>query len=622
MSASSPAPAPRDTYQLRAARFAAERDALDRRSAANGTATVVLALAAVIALVLGVWRLALLDALAAALAGGAVVSYARNVRTDRALARARALVAINAEGPLRLARDWEHLPLRGDAPAPANHPYAGDLDVLGPASLLHLLNTAATADGQATLRAWLLAPAAPAAIARRQAAARELAPAIDLRQGIEAGGRVNSVTPAEAAAMLAWAETAPWLAARPWLGVARWVLPVPPIALALAQALGRVPYPLWVPFALLNLALMATAGRGARAAIAAVTAQEDALAGEAASFDLLTAPEFAAPMLRDLQARLRAGGLTAGDQTRRLWRIVPFATLRRWLFFPVVQAFTLWDLHLVATLDGWRAVAGSHLRDWRAALGEYEALAALATLAFDQPAWTFPTVTAAAAPEPIGLSARDLGHPLLPPERCVGNDVALGPPGNWLLVTGSNMSGKSTLLRAIGTNTVLAHMGGPVCARHFTSPAVRLATSMRVQDSLAQGVSAFMAELRRLKLVVDVADSPEGPPALYLLDEMLHGTNTRERQIAARRIIRHLLRQRAIGAVSTHDLTLADVPDLAAASQAVHFTESLARRDGAVQMTFDYRLRPGLATSSNALALLEMVGLDVGRAGDDLPDEG
>jgi DNA mismatch repair ATPase MutS len=202
----------------------------------------------------------------------------------------------------------------------------------------------------------------------------------------------------------------------------------------------------------------------------------------------------------------------------------------------------------------------------------------------------------------------------LPAATRVGNDVGVGPPGTLLLVTGSNMSGKSTLLRAIGLNAILAQAGAPVCADELTMPIVDVRTSIRLADSLERGVSLFMAELERLKQIVDAAREPSRTrPLLYLLDEILHGTNTAERLIAARTVLDHLVKAGAIGAVTTHDLTLAADGALAVASRPVHFTEQVqaaANGNGASALVFDYRLRPGLATSTNALKLLALVGLD------------
>jgi DNA mismatch repair ATPase MutS len=238
-------------------------------------------------------------------------------------------------------------------------------------------------------------------------------------------------------------------------------------------------------------------------------------------------------------------------------------------------------------------------------LGAWEALSSLASLAWDHPDWCDPVFTDGGT---VRVAGTALGHPLLAPGECVRNDVVVGPPGTFLLVTGSNMSGKTTLLRAVGANVVLAGAGAPVCAASLSLPHVRVHTSMRVDDSLAQGVSLFMAELLRIRGIVEAADA-QGPPVLYLLDEILHGTNTAERRVAARAVIRHLLARDAVGAVSSHDLTLAEAPDLDAAASKVHFREQVERPDGRTKLTFDYRLRPGLATTRNALKLLDAVGL-------------
>jgi DNA mismatch repair ATPase MutS len=296
---------------------------------------------------------------------------------------------------------------------------------------------------------------------------------------------------------------------------------------------------------------------------------------------------------------------------------VVLADTRYSVFHLPLQLLFLWDFHVLALLERWQRDFGARARGWLGALGDLEALAALAGLAHDNPGWAFPRVAEREAQRPATLEARGLGHPLLAAGARVPNDVTLGPPGTFLLVTGSNMSGKSTLLRAIGVNVVLAQAGGPVCAESLALPPLDLATSLLIEDSLADGISFFMAELLRIRQVVDAADRAEsagneGRVLLYLLDEILRGTNTRERQIAVRRVLGHLLSQGALGAVSTHDLELAEIPELAAACRPVHFRESLApeaEREGQPVMTFDYKLREGVATTANALQLLDLVGL-------------
>ena len=306
-----------------------------------------------------------------------------------------------------------------------------------------------------------------------------------------------------------------------------------------------------------------------------------------------------------LRQRIGTGPGAAPDEIATLRRLLDMAETRRSVLFHLPLAVILhWDVHVLAALERWKARSGSRVRDWLDAVGEAEALASLAVLAADHPDWTMPVLDA----EARTVRARALGHPLIAPGECVRNDIRVGPAGSFLLVTGSNMSGKSTLLRALGLNAVLARAGGPVCARELRMPPLRVMTSIRFEDSLADGVSYFMAGLLRLKRVVDAAQSGiASSRTLYLLDEILQGTNSAERRIAARTVVRQLLGTGAIGAVTTHDLTLADADDLTARAVPVHFTESVD--DGADGLTFDYRLRPGIATSTNALKLLEMVGL-------------
>jgi DNA mismatch repair ATPase MutS len=298
---------------------------------------------------------------------------------------------------------------------------------------------------------------------------------------------------------------------------------------------------------------------------------------------------------------------------RHLNRIAALAMIRHnpflvlFVYLPLQFVF-LYDFHVLNLLEAWQAAYGRFARRWFLALGKFEALCSLAAVVHDQPRWTMPEVDASAD----RLQARGLGHPLLAGETCVPNDVAIGPAGSFLLVTGSNMSGKSTLLRAIGVNAVLAQAGGPVCAEQLTMPPLVLATSVRVRDSLEAGVSFYMAELMRLKEIVDLArdaNPRNNRLLLYLLDEILVGTNSKERHIAVVRVLQHLLQRGTIGAVSTHDLDLATSEGLASSCRCVHFCETLHDAHAEQRMTFDYKLRPGIATTSNALKLLEIVGL-------------
>jgi DNA mismatch repair ATPase MutS len=322
---------------------------------------------------------------------------------------------------------------------------------------------------------------------------------------------------------------------------------------------------------------------------------------------------FDVPTVREIQQTL----LGARAASRSLARIVSFVDARRNEVFRFILGPMLgWDLNCALSLEAWRAKNGPRLRRDLDALARLEALVALGTRAFERPGDAWPEVVE--DDETMIFRAEKLGHPLIPAAKVVRNDVVVGGDhAQVLLVTGSNMSGKSTLLRAVGANVVLALAGAPVRAASMRCSPFAVHTSMRVRDSLSEGVSHFFAELQRLKQVVDAADGAtrtEGArPVLFLLDEILHGTNSRERHLGARAIVRHLASSKACGAVSTHDLALAALEkEIEGKVTNVHFREQVARdATGKETMTFDYRLLPGVVTSSNALRLMRIVGIDV-----------
>ena len=546
-----------------------------------------------------------------------------------------ALAAVNDEGEHRAARRWDRLPLLAPATPPEDVPHAADLDLFGRVSLFQLLGTTATAAGRTTLRDWLLEPAPPSDVARRQEAVRELAPMLELRESLAARGRLaGPVAIDEVERFCAWAEGRPWLLEQPVLIWASRLVPLALVVTAVLGVAGLLPRLFWLLPLAAGVVLMSVVGGRVRGTLDAAFARESPVRRYAPVFEVLERGDVGAPMLAELRGRLAgAAGERAGDGARapdevertavadgaatsahreieRLGRIADLAHVR-WSpsLHLTLQALLMWDVHVLASLERWQRRAGARARGWLAALGEYEALAALASLAHDNPSWTFPDTSPAA--EPI-LEADAIAHPLLADGVRVANDVRVGPPGTFLLVTGSNMSGKSTLLRAIGVNVVLAQCGGPVCAARMRVPPVRIETCVHVEDSLALGLSRFMAELTRLKGIVDASRAERQRrerTLLYLIDEMLQGTNTSERQVAARRILGFLLEQRAIGAVTTHDLALADTPELASAAHPVHFRETIRGDGEGAPMTFDYRLRPGIATSVNALRLMELIGL-------------
>ncbi|UCC84429.1 MAG: hypothetical protein JSW46_05725 [Gemmatimonadota bacterium] len=612
-------------YWERSERFARARDVYAQRSRRAAHARLVAFLGIALPLVLvpfGRDTPPALFGIALVFLIGFVVLVVYDNRLKLRISRYDELVKINEEGRSRLARDWEALPSSEEVPSDPDHPFADDLDLFGGASLFSLLGTVATPLGRDVLRRWLLEPAGRGTILKRQAAVAELAPLIDLRQEITATGR--TMPSADAAALegfLAWAEGDPWLRPRPHLVWTARLLSLAPSALIILNVAGIVTWQAWATALILNIAFTFTAGSGVHRTFARAFARENEFQGYARLLATVAQSPFSCSALTDIKAELSQGHGTAQRQMKRLHRLLALAEVRYSMTYMPIQALTLWDFHVLWRLERWQLTAGRHARRWLEALAEFDALAAFAGLCYENPDWAFPEIIEAETPS---LEATGLGHPLLPDGVRVVNDVKVGPPGTFLFVTGSNMSGKSTLLRAIGTNTVLARAGAPVCASAMRLPPLILETSMRVHDSLQQGLSHFMAELTRLKGVVEAARRARrdrNGTLLYLLDDVLQGTNTAERRIAARKIIHHLLAEGAIGGVTSHDLALADTEDLSVACDPVHFSEQIHEGPNGPGISFDYRLRPGVATSKNALKLLEIVGLDEPLAKDESAEE-
>ena len=529
-------------------------------------------------------------------------------RVIAAMRRAADLRTLNEEALLRLARAWERLPIPQTVVEGVDGHLARDLDLFGRASLFQLLGTVHTPPGKASLAGWLLRPAAPAKIASRQEAVAELAPEIDFRQQMEVRARPLDRVPPDTDQFLEWAEGEPWLLPRRGLLWLTRLLPLITIGLLVAAGISDVPVGPGLFFVVVNLMLTRNLRERLEETLNRVSAREGELLRYAEAMEIAVGRPAKAEVLQKNVSLLSPEGVPAHRWMDQLHRRVVMSDARHSTLLHVfLQLLLLWDFHMVWRLERWQRDAGPRVRDWLAALGEIEALGALAGLSFDNPDWAFPTV----ATDESRITARDLGHPLIAAEHRVSNDVEVGPPGTFLLVTGSNMSGKSTMLRAVGINAVLALAGGPVCASEMRLPPVEIATSILIEDSLAAGVSFFMAEVLRIQAVVAAADrsAAEGRRLLYLLDEILRGTNSSERQVAVRRVVRHLLRHGAIGAISTHDLQLAEIEELRAVSRPVHFRETIHPGGQGPAMTFDYKMRPGVATTVNALKLMELVGL-------------
>jgi hypothetical protein len=515
--------------------------------------------------------------------------------------RARRARAWYERGRARLDGTWSGLAPDG-ARFLDGHPFAGDLDLFGPGSLFQLLNTARTEAGEDMLAGWLLAGAAPPEIVARQAAVDELRPAVDFREAVA----VTAVGdhPGRTSGFMRWAAQPP-AGFRPGMAVIFALVGLTSAVLLVTMYQGASDPRLFVLFLLVHSAFALSQWRKLWSALALVDVAARDLALLSAVLAQIEGQTFTSPRLRSLRESLMTEGAPPSQRIAQLLRYITWLDSTRNQIFAPIAWFLLVPFILAVLIDQWHTRYAGAISTWLHAAGELEAFAALGTYAYEHPADSFPVIVE----DGPFFDAASLGHPLIPEKAAVTNDVALGGDHpHLLLVSGSNMSGKSTLLRAIGVNVVLGLAGAPVRARSLTLSPLTLGTSLRIDDSLQAGHSRFYAEILRIREIVGLTRSTEPQPVLFLLDEMLAGTNSHDRRIGAEAIVRTLVANGAIGLVTTHDLALADVvPSMGGLAENVHFEDRIENGT----MIFDYRMRPGVVEHSNALALMRAIGLDV-----------
>ncbi len=527
------------------------------------------------------------------------VLAAMHARVLRARQAAQRAVAHYERALARMDGQWAGRGETGARFLDRAHPYAEDLDLFGHGSVFELLCTARTRMGEETLAGWLLRPAGAEVLGARHAAVAELRAMLDLREDLAVLGE-DLRAGVQPDALAAWGEQPPLLASR----VARAVALAIPCMVAASAALWAARGwrdPFFVMLAMVAVFIARYRRRVNRVVEAAEQPAHD-LALLARVLARLERERFASPRLMQLRAALDVDGRPPSARIAGLNRLTEMLDSRDNPAMKVLGPLMLWTEQLAFALEAWRRVSGPALRRWLAAAGEVEALCALAAYAWEHPADVFPEMVSGAP----CFDGEDLAHPLLDAALVAPNSVRLGGELRVLIVSGSNMSGKSTLLRAVGVNAVLAQAGAPVRARRLQLSPLALGASIRVLDSLADGASRFYAEIKRLHQIMELTAGP--PTVLFLLDELLHGTNSHDRRIGAEAIVRGLVRRGAMGLVTTHDLALAEVAEsLAPRAANVHFEDRFA--DG--RITFDYRLKPGVVRKSNALELMRSVGLEV-----------
>ncbi|MGX5856446.1 MutS-related protein [Dyadobacter jiangsuensis] len=526
------------------------------------------------------------------------------------------LIQINEAEILRMHNELSAFPT-GEQFLGRRHDYAADLDVFGHHSLFQLLNRTTTESGTRLLASWLSAPADLQTIANRQAAVRELADKLDWRQEFQASGIPFHSTNSDYELLLKWVDETPrFLSSRKGLlTVSLSLAAVSSLALGwflyhflfhLRDLTGIHLLPL-IGMSIVNAVYLRKFRHATEHIILSTQRNIGIIAAYQSLIRTVEKQRFETKRVNDLQAIFAQTGSSASEEIGALKKILEMFqqkgtrnTIGKNAFYGMINNLWLVDVHLILKTEEWKSRNGAHVGPWIAAVSELEALASMAGFAGSNPGYTFPEITT----EPYLIDFKTVGHPLLKPEKRVSNDFTMHGRGATTMITGSNMAGKSTFLRTVGINLVLAFMGAPCCASHARVSPLRIFTSMRTQDNLEESVSSFYAELQRIEQLLKLVG--EGEPIFFLLDEMFKGTNSQDRFRGGVSLIRQLSELNAFGIISTHDLDLAQLTkDLAIEN----FSFNSTIRDG--QISFDYRLTPGICTDFNASELMKRSGIRI-----------
>jgi hypothetical protein len=489
-----------------------------------------------------------------------------------------------------------------------DHLYAWDLDLFGLKSLFQLLCTARTLSGIHTLSDWLLHPASNTTIRERQAAVRELSERVTLREDLAILESLPRTQKSQADQesreidfVLNWAEESS-SALPPFTAVAGLVLSILTIGSLISWFQFGTGGGWFILAVFSQIAFASIFRKRIRSSLQGLERAGNELKLLSGILARIETENFESVLLQNWKSNVSGEGELPSRRIAKLNRLIEFYDWARNPYFAIFAGLLLWRTQIGFAVEAWRRTNGHLVRKWVLAIGEIEALLSLSCYSYEHPEDPFPEIV----DEGPQLKAQGIGHPLIPRDRCVRNNFALGTNPSVVILSGSNMSGKSTFLRTVGINVVLALAGAPVRAESMTVSQVALGVSIRIQDSVQGGYSKFYAEITRIKQIMDLTKT--STPVLFLLDEILHGTNSTDRSIGSEAIVRSLQKQNAIGIVTTHDLALAKiVDDFGSAAINMHFEDHIENG----KIAFDYKLKSGVIQKSNAIALMRSVGLDV-----------
>jgi hypothetical protein len=524
-----------------------------------------------------------------------------DLKNSATIENQKRLLEINETEVKVLQHHFTHLP-DGSLLKPAQHDYANDLDIFGKASLYQYINRTTAEQSAQELADWLLTPAPPEMIMERQQAIKELTPLTAWRQQLQSTGTAHQLTIATEKRINEWLQQENKFQSTTWKAVS---IIYPLITLTiLVLFLTEIISLQWFT---LSFVLFLVISSSVSKLVTPAYNQLSRIANEIETFSesLLHIENlsFNSSMLKQTQQSFSNGQQKASGILKRLNNILSRFDFRlNIVVFIPLNAFLLWDLQQIITLEKWKTTNNSSLHHWYKGLAVFETLSTLSTLSFNHPHWSFPLLHT----DRGTFIAEELGHPLIPANKIVTNSFTTSGTGNINLITGSNMAGKSTFLRSIGVNIVLAMMGAPVCAKKLTLHATRVISTMRVNDNLEESTSTFYAELKKLKTIIDEVNKEEN--VFLLLDEILRGTNSLDRHTGSEALIKQLIRKKAVGLLATHDLELAKLvsqyPDHIIN---YHFDVQVSNEE----LYFDYQLKPGICQSLNASILMKKTGIEL-----------
>ncbi|MBK9939200.1 MAG: hypothetical protein IPP02_12615 [Chitinophagaceae bacterium] len=526
----------------------------------------------------------------------------KDVNNKEAIKNLLRLVQINKTEIEVLHHRFTHLP-DGSLYKPGLHEYANDLDIFGRASLFQYTNRTNSEQGNKLFSEWMLDPAPATIIRQRQEAVKELTQDVQWRQQLQSYGKETPVTISMQQKIESWLQQPTQFIYKKKWQLLRFILPGISFSFLLLHLTGIIPSPFFYALIFLQLIISLGISKMVMPAYLQLNKIASELASLSGSISWIEKKTFNSNLLKEIKNKYDTGETPSSAKITKLRKILDMLDIRlNPLVFIPLNTFFFWDLQQIFSLEKWKLTNKKNIDDWFTALAEMECLSSVATLSFNNPEWIFPGISTS---EGI-FSAEELGHPLIPKDKLINNSFSTEGLNQMNLITGSNMAGKSTFLRSIGVNIVLAMMGSPVCAKRLTVSPMKIMSSMRVSDNLEESTSTFYAELKKLKEIIDAVY--ENKKAFLLLDEILRGTNSADRHTGSKALIKQLIQHKAAGLIATHDLELAKLADEFPGSiHNYHFDVQVANDE----LYFDYKLKRGVCQSMNASILMKKIGIEL-----------